>query len=215
MPFSLLPAPVAELVAAGGFVLVVLILLSVFTLAVIIAKAWQFASLRLGDRSFVEAGLQALAAGDPEAARAALGDRRNPLAGLMLASVEGDARLQPAEREALLERRAQLDLATLGRQIRSLELIANIAPLLGLLGTVLGMIEAFEVLRAAESRVDPALLAGGISKALITTAAGLMIAIPASAAASWFEGRIERFRVDMEDVLGRALLLGRVGVHAH
>jgi biopolymer transport protein ExbB len=132
----------------------------------------------------------------------------------MLASVEGDARLQPVEREALLERRAQLDLATLGRQIRSLELIANIAPLLGLLGTVLGMIEAFEVLRAAESRVDPGLLAGGISKALITTAAGLMIAIPASAAASWFEGRIERFRVEMEDVLGRALLLGRVGAHA-
>ena len=215
MPLSLLPAPLAELVAAGGFVLVVLLLLSVFTLAVIIAKAWQFAWLRLGDRSFVEAGLSALASGDEAAARTALAGRRNPLAGLMLASAERDARLQPAEREALLERRAQLDLATLGRQIRSLELIANVAPLLGLLGTVLGMIEAFEVLRAAESRVDPALLAGGISKALITTAAGLMIAIPASAAASWFEGRIERFRVDMEDVLGRALLLGRVGAHAH
>ena len=211
---SLVPAPLAELVAAGGFVLVILLLLSVVTLAVILAKAWQFAALRLGDRRFVEAGLEALAAGDREAVRAALGGQRNPLAGLMLANIEGDQRLLPAEREAMLERRAQLDLASLGRQIRSLELIANIAPLLGLLGTVLGMIEAFEVLRAAESRVDPALLAGGISKALITTAAGLMIAIPASAAASWFESRIERFRVEMEDVLGRALLLGRVGARA-
>lgn len=209
-----MPAYLAELVAAGGTVLVVLMLLSVFTLAVILAKAWQFASLRLNDRRFVEAGLAALAGGDLGRARALLGAERNPLAGLMLASMEDGRHLPPAEREAMLERRAQLDLAYLGRQIRGLEVIANIAPLIGLLGTVIGMIEAFDAMQAAESRVDPALLAGGISKALITTAAGLIIAIPASAAASWFEGRLERFRVDMEDVLGKALLLQRTG-HAH
>jgi biopolymer transport protein ExbB len=61
-----------------------------------------------------------------------------------------------------------------------LELISTIAPLLGLLGTVLGMIAAFQALQESGSRADPAILAGGIWEALLTTAAGMAVAIPAS-----------------------------------
>jgi biopolymer transport protein ExbB len=84
--------------------------------------------------------------------------------------------------------------------LRPLELIATIAPLLGLLGTVLGMISAFQALQEAGARADPSMLAGGIWEALLTTAAGMAVAIPASVAATWFESITDRLRLEMEDI---------------
>jgi len=87
--------------------------------------------------------------------------------------------------------------------LRPLELIATIAPLIGLLGTVLGMIEAFQALQETGSRADPAALAGGIWEALLTTAAGMAVAIPASMALTWFESVADRVQADMEDAATR------------
>jgi biopolymer transport protein ExbB len=84
-----------------------------------------------------------------------------------------------------------------------LELTATVAPLLGLLGTVLGMIAAFQTLQEAGARADPTALAGGIWEALLTTAAGMAVAIPAAIALSWFEGVIDRLRIDLEGVATR------------
>jgi len=85
--------------------------------------------------------------------------------------------------------------------MRPLEVIAAIAPLLGLFGTVLGMIAAFAQLEAAGSRVDPAVLSGGIWEALLTTAFGLAVAIPTLAAVNWFDRRIERSAQATESAL--------------
>jgi biopolymer transport protein ExbB len=90
--------------------------------------------------------------------------------------------------------------------LRALELIATIAPLLGLLGTVLGMISAFQALQQAGSKADPSLLAGGIWEALLTTAAGMAVAIPASAALTWFEAVIDALRQDLEDLSARIFI---------
>ncbi|MEL7153475.1 MAG: MotA/TolQ/ExbB proton channel family protein, partial [Pseudomonadota bacterium] len=87
--------------------------------------------------------------------------------------------------------------------LRALELIATVAPLLGLFGTVLGMIAAFQQLQAAGSRADPSALAGGIWEALLTTAVGMAVAIPASAALTWFESITDRLRLDLEDIATR------------
>jgi biopolymer transport protein ExbB len=76
--------------------------------------------------------------------------------------------------------------------MRLLDAIAQTAPLLGLFGTVLGMIEAFQTLQSAGATVDPSQLAGGIWVALLTTALGLGIAMPVSLFLSWVEGRIAR-----------------------
>ena len=83
--------------------------------------------------------------------------------------------------------------------LRPLELIATIAPLLGLLGTVVGMIDAFQALQQAGSSADPSDLAGGIWEALLTTAFGMGIAIPASIFLTWFEGISDRIRHEIED----------------
>ncbi|MCE8471205.1 MotA/TolQ/ExbB proton channel family protein, partial [Rhodovulum sulfidophilum] len=91
------------------------------------------------------------------------------------------------------------------------ELIAVIAPLLGLLGTVLGMIDAFQALQSAGAAADPADLAGGIWEALLTTAAGMAVAIPAAVALSWFESVADSARADMEDLATRLFLATEAG----
>ena len=100
-------------------------------------------------------------------------------------------------------RHAKSDLMEARRGLRTLELITTIAPLLGLLGTVLGMIEAFQTLQAA-----PAALAGGIWEALLTTAAGMAVAIPAAMALSWFDSTVSRLQSDMEDAATRIFVKG-------
>jgi biopolymer transport protein ExbB len=89
-------------------------------------------------------------------------------------------------------------LHELQRGFRALDAIAQISPLLGLFGTVLGMIEAFRQLQGAGSAVDPSILAGGIWVALLTTAAGLAVAMPVSLMLTWFETRVENERVAIE-----------------
>jgi hypothetical protein len=86
---------------------------------------------------------------------------------------------------------------------RPLEVIASLAPLLGLFGTVLGMIKAFQQLESAGSQVNPAILSGGIWEALLTTAVGLAVAIPVVALLNWLERRVDRLAIEMESVLNR------------
>jgi biopolymer transport protein ExbB len=100
-------------------------------------------------------------------------------------------------------RLAQRALGDLRSGLRPLELIVTIAPLVGLLGTVLGMIEAFRTLQASGGQGDPSLLAGGIWEALLTTAAGMAVAIPAAIALTWFESIADRAQTRMEDMATR------------
>ncbi|GAA6135898.1 MotA/TolQ/ExbB proton channel family protein [Oceaniserpentilla sp. 4NH20-0058] len=87
--------------------------------------------------------------------------------------------------------------------LRPLEVIATLAPLLGLFGTVLGMIEAFKAMEMAGAQVDPAILSGGIWQALLTTAVGLGVAIPVSLIHSTFERRAEQQTLALQDELGQ------------
>jgi biopolymer transport protein ExbB len=103
-------------------------------------------------------------------------------------------------REEVL-RVATMYLANTRSYLRILEVIAALSPLLGLFGTVLGMIEAFHRLEEAGTTVDPAVLSGGIWEALLTTAAGLAVAIPAILLLNWLEQRIENFKLAMEDAM--------------
>ena len=98
---------------------------------------------------------------------------------------------EPAQREEV-ERVARAKLEAARRGLRGLDLVVTVAPLMGLLGTVLGMIEAFQALEAAGARADPSTLAGGIWVALLTTAMGMGLAIPAGVALAGFEGVIDR-----------------------
>ena len=99
------------------------------------------------------------------------------------------------------ERIANFQLVRLRRHLRTLEVIATISPLLGLLGTVIGMIAAFQQLQQGSGAVDPKVLSGGIWEALLTTAAGLVVAIPATVMFNILSGFTDRFQQLTEDFL--------------
>ena len=103
-------------------------------------------------------------------------------------------------------RLANSELNEARRGLRIIDLIITIAPLVGLLGTVLGMIEAFQALQDSGAQADPSALAGGIWEALLTTAAGMGIAIPASILLSWYDSVVENVQADIENLATQAIL---------
>lgn len=198
----------SEFLARGGPAIWVIAALSVLTLTLILWKVWRLLAMGAWAGQRAERAVAAYQAGDRPGAEAALAGRAGMRARLVraaLAALEqlGDA---PAREEVTRVASALLTEARAG--LRALELIAAIAPLLGLLGTVMGMIEAFQALQQAGARADPAALAGGIWQALLTTAAGMAVAIPAAMALSWFEAVIDAARHDMEDLATRLFVAG-------
>lgn len=192
---------------AGGPVVVVLAVVSVVALTIVLLKLWQFAVLRIGSRRFVAETIALMRAGDDEQAMALLRAQKNPIA-QVLASVlqlRGTMPEEAVREEAA--RQAVGHLENLRSYLRGLEVIAALAPLLGLLGTVLGMITAFQQMEAAGSQIDPSILSGGIWEALLTTAVGLIVAIPAVLASNWLERVVEQFRHRMEDALTQAFTM--------
>lgn len=194
-------AGLLDLLQAGGPIMLVLAALSVVTLTVVVAKLLQFAALRLWARRGVSRALELWHAGRADEAPPVLEAERGPVAHVMLVALRTrqDPHMTGAEAREEAERVAGLHLDRLNRGLRLLAVIATLSPLLGLLGTVIGMIDAFQALEAAGSKVDPSILSGGIWVALLTTAAGLVVAIPAAAAHQWLEGIVERAGRAMED----------------
>ncbi|SFK75247.1 MotA/TolQ/ExbB proton channel family protein [Shimia haliotis] len=191
----------------GGPAIWAITALSVLTGAIILWKVWRFVLAGAWAGKNTEYAVTLWTQGDRQGARAALEGRSSLRAvvarAAMTERVEGT--LDEAEQREEVERVARRQLSEARSGLRALELIATIAPLLGLLGTVLGMIAAFQTLQAAGSRADPAALAGGIWEALLTTAAGMAVAIPASVALTWFESVVDRAQGDMEDAATRIM----------
>jgi biopolymer transport protein ExbB len=196
-------AAALETLRLGGPLVALLLLMSLVALTVVIAKLVQFRALRLGDLGPVHDALAAYRRGQVRHALGLLEGRRNPVAQTVLDAIRAERRAA-ADRSLLREetaRRAGAHVETLRSHLRVLEVIATLSPLLGLFGTVLGMIDAFQQMEAAGSQVDPAVLSGGIWEALMTTAVGLAVAIPATAASNWLERRVERATHAMEDAV--------------
>ena len=191
----------APLLAAGGPVLYILAGLSVLALALVVMKLIHFTQVRAWNSRAAERALALWQGGRPREALALLERSPDPVSRVVETAVRG--RLMPQASEALVReevaRVATQALETLKSGLRFLALVASLSPLLGLLGTVIGMIDAFQALEQAGSRVDPSILSGGIWVALLTTAAGLIVAIPAAAAHHWLEGRVEAIARRMED----------------
>lgn len=187
----------------GGPAIWAIAALSVVTLALILWKIWRLILAGAWSRSNSEKALALWEAGDKDGALARVRSRRGLRSRFSSATMQATlTRPTDAAREEAIRVAREL-LARASGGLRALELIATIAPLLGLLGTVLGMIAAFQALQEAGNRADPALLAGGIWEALLTTAAGMAVAIPASVALTWFEAVIDRVRQDMESLAAR------------
>lgn len=187
---ELVKSAVMQAADLGGPVVLVLIATSIATVAVIFYKLWQFLRAGVGRHRALREAVTAWDGGDRAAARAALGRSKSYLAPVIDMGFSGQA--DDLDR---LRSEAEARFARLERGFRFLDTVSQLAPLLGLFGTVLGMIQAFQALQEAGSQVDPSILAGGIWVALLTTAVGLAVAMPTSMVLSWFESRMDAERV--------------------
>ncbi|MDX8350496.1 MotA/TolQ/ExbB proton channel family protein [Cognatiyoonia sp. IB215446] len=178
-----------QIIALGGPVIVVLMVSSIAVLAIALYKLWQFRVAGVGRHRALMQAVQAWDAGDDSGTNAYLSRSTSyltPVVEMALGAGRDDNDRLISEAEARFAR--------LERGLRILDNVAQLAPLLGLFGTVLGMIEAFQALQDAGSQVDPSILAGGIWVALMTTAAGLAVAMPTSIIHSWLESLMDAER---------------------
>ncbi len=198
-------SPLASLIDMGGpvmYVLIALAVLGLLTFFYLIITGTLF-SPRSGGR------VRRDVAQWEQAERTTIPDRPtgffarcNPMHGLARRAMSGVTRGEPADmlRENLAQG-AQKALQPFEAPLKIIEVIAALAPLLGLLGTVMGMMEAFSAMATTEGRASASQLSGGIYEALTTTAAGLVIAIPFSAIAAWCEFRLRRLNSQMNERL--------------
>ena len=190
----------AELLQKGGAVMYVLLLMSVSSLAIILLKLLQFWRIGASRTGMMEL----IATGSTAEIRRRMALSRHPAARVVETALD-TGHLPRELQEAEVERIGSVEVRSLETYIRSLEVVANLSPLIGLLGTVIGMIKAFGRLEEAGARVDPSQLAGGIWEALLTTAFGLIVAIPALGAVHYLERKIEGVRALMRDAVARVI----------
>ncbi|MGB5556658.1 MAG: MotA/TolQ/ExbB proton channel family protein, partial [Paracoccaceae bacterium] len=190
----------------GGPIIAILLALSLLSVGLIIAKSVQLLPARSGAK-LRDAAFAKWSGGDRDTARTMLAGGRSPADRVTAFAMDGILRGLPrTPLEAEVERQGNAEVEAMSRHIRLLELVAMIAPLLGLLGTVLGMIQSFQELEMAQGAANASVLAGGIWQALLTTAAGLVVAIPAAIASTLLTARIDSATLMIEAAVGRFFL---------
>lgn len=188
-----------SLFADGGWMMYPLVLCSLIALGVIIAKSWTLWQAHHGTARVLRQVEEAAVAGRIDEALEIASSTPGPAAAILVVGLRRirNKNLVQGEIEKAVATTGAIELGFLERGLVILATIANVAPLMGFLGTVAGMIIAFGAIEIAGD-VDPSLVAGGIKVALLTTAAGLVIAIPVNIAYNYFVTRIDQLIVDME-----------------
>lgn len=179
-----------------------ILLCSIIVVAIILERFYLFA--KLNPPNLVSQIKKLLSAGKPNEAERLCRDTPGPIARILALSIHIRER-EPQEKEKLLSRIGSRELRGLEKNLRVLGIIGHISPILGLLGTVTGMIKAFIKIQELGGRVDASVLAGGIWEALITTAFGLSVAIPAIVFYHYFEGRVDNIATQMKDAASEIL----------
>jgi biopolymer transport protein ExbB len=198
-----------DLLVKGGPLMVPIVILSIYTFTVIIMKVIQFNIVRPLKTGYVTQVIALIKAGDLATAKKTIASQKGPIARVMEVTIKliEDDHLSKERMESEIERVGATEMRQLESHLRGLEMSGNVSPLLGLLGTVMGMVQAFAKLAESGSHVDPSLLAGGIWEALITTVGGLMVAVPAVTAYYLIDNYIEKIRGAMRDGATQVLLL--------
>ncbi|MDQ6957284.1 MAG: MotA/TolQ/ExbB proton channel family protein [Mariprofundaceae bacterium] len=186
-----------EFISQGGIVIYVLLGLSIITVTLIFERSWSLRRSVVVPTKDVVTIESYVRSGQVDEAIAACEENNTAMHRILWLALKNRGVKRSVMKE-ILEEVGRQEVAHLDRYIGVLGVIAAISPLLGLLGTVIGMIEVFQVI-ALEGVGKADVLAGGISKALNTTAAGLTVAIPALVAYRMFESKVNRFVIEIEE----------------
>tara|TARA_B100000965_G_scaffold98249_2_gene80348 strand:- start:3882 stop:4511 length:630 start_codon:yes stop_codon:yes gene_type:complete len=200
-----------SLLDLGGPIVYILLLLSVYALGVILYKLHMFYKVNFFDDRELSEILDLWTSDKKKEAYEEVNKNSNPESEVMsftmyqlLKHKNISAKIESDVREEI-HRLSDERINYYSSKLDSLQVIATIAPLLGLLGTVFGMIEAFQQMEAAGKSVDPSILSGGIWEALLTTAAGLSVAIPIVVVESYFRSLVSKFKNNIENGVTKIL----------
>ena len=186
-----------ELVKAGGWLMVPIIACSVLALAIVAERFWTLQRRRVVPGHLVAQVWNLHRHGKLDAAQIGRLRTSSPLGRILAAGLMNRQHDREVMKESIEEAGRQV-VHQLERYLNTLGTVASISPLLGLLGTVIGMIKVFSAIMS-HGVGDPGVLAGGISEALITTAAGLSVAIPSLMFHRFFTGRVDELVITMEE----------------
>lgn len=207
--FGFLPEmnELVELMNAGGTVVYLLVILSVLVVALTLLKLVQFTLTGVYKSKGAEAAVELYRRGRFQEAEQLLDGKKDIRSLLVRKTLKGLKSLSGKDQLDNLREEVTRDAGVRIRQLQSslrfLELVGSLAPLLGLFGTVIGMISAFQALENAGNEVDPSILSGGIWVALLTTAAGLAVAMPTVTIFNYLESKIEGLISHLDDLITR------------
>jgi biopolymer transport protein ExbB len=185
---------------AGGPVMWPIFLSSVFALAIVLEKIWYLHKIKIDTQDFLSRILEKMKRHEVKEALQLCDSIKSPVANILKAGILKYDRPRPQIAEAI-EDASLYEVPKLEKNLPMLATIGHIAPLLGLLGTVTGMVRCFKTVQAKATTMHPVLagdLAGGIWEALLTTVAGLIVAIPAYVAYNYLVNRINHSVLEME-----------------
>lgn len=189
---------IADLIAKGGTLIYPLFGLLAWGIGIIVYKSMTMRRGRIIIPDVVETVEKLLVERNIPEATAYCKQHSAPMTRVMLAGIINYDKSE-AELKEILEEAGRQEVPSIRSQLTALGTIASVAPLLGLLGTVIGMISVFTTL-SKESAVNPSMLAGGISEALVTTAVGMVIAVPTLAFYNYYIGRVQILILEMERI---------------
>ncbi|MCZ7646472.1 MAG: MotA/TolQ/ExbB proton channel family protein [Planctomycetota bacterium] len=203
-----------ETIVNGGVMMLPLILLSFIAWAVVLDRAWAFYRHGKIDHNALRTDVrESLADGDVEEAEELCAETPGPVSAVLLAGLHAYRKLDPAKRTPetiqvvvgnAMEDHTERALSAISKRFYVLATVGNVAPLLGMTGTVTGMIVSFKALAGAAG-LDSALVGAGIAEALITTAAGLIIAIAAVVPYNFFRSLADKIELEVDEAAAELL----------
>ena len=185
---------------AGGPVMWPILLCSIFALAIILEKLWHLHKIKMNTQDFLSKILDKMRRHETKEALQVCDSTRSPISHILKAGILKYDRTRSQIKEAI-EDASLYEIPRLEKNLSALATVAHISPLLGLLGTVTGMVRCFQTIQAKATSfhpVSPGDLAGGIWEALLTTVAGLIVAIPTFVIYNYLVSRINSFILEME-----------------
>jgi len=187
-----------EFLAKGGILVGPILLCSMVALAIFVERIIRFSQIKISGDGLVEKLSGHIRRGEDEQALELAQVSDTPMGRVLQQGIEMRA-ADLDTLETVLVHSAEEEVRGFSRYLQVLATIGNITPLLGLLGTVLGMIKAFMVIQQTGGKVNASVLAGGIWEAMLTTALGLAVALPAMVAYSYLTSRVDKYEAQIQD----------------
>lgn len=187
-----------EILSKGGMLVIPIVFCSVLVFGIFFERIIRYAINRNRGKDIENKVASLMAAGDTRAALALAQTSNSPM-GRVLAKAIGAKDLKNRMLESVIINAVETEVRELSAYLQTLATIGNIAPLLGLLGTIIGMIKAFMVIQQMGGKVNAAVLAGGIWEAMLTTALGLVVALPTMVAHSYLLSKVETYEARLRD----------------